>query len=279
MTQTSATVLLDHRHIPDPELRLRGVVEINSDHSYKIRPHQHYDYEFICLFAGQYEFQYNGQYGSLQPGQGILLQPGDRHRDFIAQGTNYVAVNFLINNNNHSLLKNLGPQLLTVTDEGEQIRRILRSMCMEHDLDDVFTAHLNNIYLQELYWKILRLLYKEVFSDLPPADNAKQFANKFRRVAMSQIKAFPGLEALSSIFNLSARTLNNNCNKSFGMSPLKALLKIKLDHAYELLTQTSMSIKEISDYLGFQNPYHFSRVFKKAFFHSPATLRKRKKSR
>jgi len=66
------------------------------------------------------------------------------------------------------------------------------------------------------------------------------------------------------------------CHKSrriLGLSPVKALMKIKMDHALHFLTHTSMSIKEISADFGFENPYHFSRTFKKYTGRPPSSFR------
>lgn len=48
-----------------------------------------------------------------------------------------------------------------------------------------------------------------------------------------------------------------------GLSPHKYQLELKIEKAKFLLRNTSESIKEISNNLGFESPYYFSRLFKK----------------
>nr|WP_245855900.1 helix-turn-helix domain-containing protein [Paenibacillus rigui] len=43
-----------------------------------------------------------------------------------------------------------------------------------------------------------------------------------------------------------------------------------MNHALELIRSTSLNVSEISKRLGYQNPYYFSRVFKKVFGESPS---------
>jgi ABC-type sugar transport system ATPase subunit len=47
-----------------------------------------------------------------------------------------------------------------------------------------------------------------------------------------------------------------------GISPNQYFIRLKIDRAKELLLFTDLEIKEISEKLGFSDPYYFSRVFK-----------------
>ena len=47
-----------------------------------------------------------------------------------------------------------------------------------------------------------------------------------------------------------------------GISPVFYRTKIRIEKAKELLTTTQMSIAEIAEMVGYQNPYYFSRIFK-----------------
>ncbi|MHC4871272.1 MAG: helix-turn-helix domain-containing protein, partial [Planctomycetota bacterium] len=51
------------------------------------------------------------------------------------------------------------------------------------------------------------------------------------------------------------------------------LLNFRMKTAADLLLQTGMSCREISAYLGFANPYHFSAAFKRVYNISPNEYR------
>lgn len=59
-----------------------------------------------------------------------------------------------------------------------------------------------------------------------------------------------------------------------GMAPAHYFLHLKIQKARELAASTSMPFKEISDRLGFDNNFYFSRMFKHKTGMSPATYRK-----
>ena len=64
--------------------------------------------------------------------------------------------------------------------------------------------------------------------------------------------------------------------KSYTGIPLhRYLLTVRLSRAAELITQTELSIGEISDRCGFCDIYYFSRYFKRAFGASPSEYRQK----
>lgn len=64
--------------------------------------------------------------------------------------------------------------------------------------------------------------------------------------------------------------------KEKNTTPQKYIANVKLNIAKELLTTTNLSIVEISENIGFENPYHFSNFFKKSTTLSPLNYRKQK---
>jgi transcriptional regulator GlxA family with amidase domain len=57
------------------------------------------------------------------------------------------------------------------------------------------------------------------------------------------------------------------------LCPYNYLQKLKTDKALNLLITSELSIKQIALMSGFDDPYHFSRVFKKRFNFSPSQYR------
>ncbi|MGE7057069.1 helix-turn-helix domain-containing protein, partial [Paenibacillus glucanolyticus] len=62
-----------------------------------------------------------------------------------------------------------------------------------------------------------------------------------------------------------------------GYSPIDYYLRLKIQLACQHLDLTGQSIKEISHRLGFQDPYYFSRLFKKIMGKSPSDYRDTRK--
>lgn len=62
-----------------------------------------------------------------------------------------------------------------------------------------------------------------------------------------------------------------------GQSPLNYFIQLKISRACKMLDQTSLSVAEISNQLGYADPYYFSRIFKKVQGQSPRMYRQSQK--
>lgn len=60
-----------------------------------------------------------------------------------------------------------------------------------------------------------------------------------------------------------------------GQSPLNYKLNLRINHAKQLITSTELSINQISQVIGFNDPFHFSRYFKKLTSYSPKEYREK----
>lgn len=59
-----------------------------------------------------------------------------------------------------------------------------------------------------------------------------------------------------------------------GQSPMKTIVSVRIGHAKKLLMNPELSIVEIADQCGFEDPYYFSRLFKSYTGKSPSAFRK-----
>jgi len=69
---------------------------------------------------------------------------------------------------------------------------------------------------------------------------------------------------------ISPRHLTGRCRLLFNESPARLLLRLKLRRAEEMLRYSDRRVKEVSDALGFANPFHFSRTFRRHFGRPPS---------
>ena len=83
------------------------------------------------------------------------------------------------------------------------------------------------------------------------------------------------LELLTKISGMSKPSLFRHFRAAFGVTPIAYLLRIRLQYASELLTNSSSSIKEIALQSGFQSESYFFRTFRRFYGISPAEYRKR----
>lgn len=81
------------------------------------------------------------------------------------------------------------------------------------------------------------------------------------------------IEDLAGLHQLSVSHFTWLFRKATGMPPLDYFIHLKLQRACLLLHTTRRKIKDIADELGYDDPYYFSRLFKKYMNLSPETYR------
>lgn len=60
-----------------------------------------------------------------------------------------------------------------------------------------------------------------------------------------------------------------------GTAPIDFFIRLRMNHARELLESTCSSVKEVAATMGYDDPFYFSRVFKSVHRVAPAEYRKR----
>lgn len=81
------------------------------------------------------------------------------------------------------------------------------------------------------------------------------------------------LDDLAAAASMSANHFGTLFSKRHDCSPINYFNQLKVQRACELLVTTSLSVSEVSEQLGFNDPYYFSRLFKKHMGSSPSTYR------
>ncbi len=82
------------------------------------------------------------------------------------------------------------------------------------------------------------------------------------------------IEAVCAASFISVSSLQRAFAKYFGMSPKQYLIQLRMNRALELLTESALSIKELSSACGFTDEKYFSRAFKKKYGYPPSQLEK-----
>ena len=83
------------------------------------------------------------------------------------------------------------------------------------------------------------------------------------------------IATLAALVNLSRSHYTTLFQRVTGYAPLHYLNHLRMQRAVELLNSTDLSIKQISEQLGFSDQFYFSRAFRKMHSHSPSEHRRR----
>jgi AraC-like DNA-binding protein len=97
--------------------------------------------------------------------------------------------------------------------------------------------------------------------------------NKAKMIIMENLHIPITPQMIAERLNMSYSWFRRIFKQYIGISPAQYIIEIKIQKSKELLTNTSMSSKEISFEMGFDNPDYFCTIFKKKTGFSPLGYR------
>ena len=244
---------------------------------YEYPRHQHTNYEVILVDRGPYRCELNGEQLTLVAGQVLVLKPGDWHQDHLRDGQRHYVLHFRLAGHaagEHApvLFRNgcLPSDQISVGNYSRETF-FLRELRREAEEGAPHSPAVQDSLLEALFWRIARGLSPSALSDELlhlPRDEAKReaLAGAFSK----HIKDSPTVQQLAREAGMSARHFTTLTRQIFGKGPARFLLELKLQRAEEMLRYQGLRVKEVSEELGFANPYHFSRAFRRVLGRPPS---------
>jgi len=245
-------------------------------------------------------YMFNWEYGRTLPsfnilyitkGEGIFETKTIKKR-LIKEG----SIIFLFPNEWHRYCPNkrTGWKEYWISFNGEQPRKFLENSILQID-KPIIDIGLNETIIS-LFNQILELLenesigFREIISSLTyqiiarihSANRREQFGGKQIEHVILKAKIFlsenishhVNFEELAKELNVGYSWFRRMFQHYTQLPPSQYFQLLKLNKAKTLLVGTTMHISEISDFLGFENQYYFSKFFKKRTGVSPSAWRK-----
>lgn len=243
---------------------------------YRERPQGAEEHILIYCSSGQGWFEIDGARRELSRGQVLLIPRGKPHRYraneprpwsiYWAHFGGYAAPAY------SSRLIPLGYTIPVSPETGRQIvslsRECYRVLATGHTLRSfLLVAHIFRHLLGVL------LLGKDALDGKGAKLTQHDFAesSEFMQANLSRSLS---LEELAHHAGLSASRFSALFKAQTGTPPVEHHIGLRIQAACRLLSTTGMSVKEICNCLGYNDPLYFSRLFKKIMGSSPSAYRR-----
>ncbi|MGG1516293.1 AraC family transcriptional regulator [Paenibacillus oryzisoli] len=80
------------------------------------------------------------------------------------------------------------------------------------------------------------------------------------------------IEELAQLVDRAPNYVTQSFKEVMGLTPISYLHQVRVHAARDLILNTRMTIREVSDYLGYSDQAHFNRVFKKMMGYPPSSI-------
>ena len=254
-------------------------MEANEESIY--RKHTHIVYEAIIIEHGIYKCSVNDNKVKLNEWDMIIIQPGQKHEDFLKKGTIWYTFHFCITSDDKSNLpvfdKNIKPseQIIHLSAPERKFFINMIKLFESESQENIYECYLiHNALFIAVFRKMMSLypllLLNEQFSS---RHMVQQQAAKITSVFQKNLSKQPSLADLCKQCSMSRSSLHRTCQIFFSLPPRKAFMNYKMNHIVEFIKKNpDISIKELSVIFGFKNQFHFSRMFKSTIGCYPSLL-------
>jgi len=252
-------------------------------HNWEIQPHRHHGlFQMLWLARGKASVELDGRLADLSGGQVLLLPQHCVHGFRFSPDADgeviTLAYAFF-----QRLQPDLGPALHAMSTpvvctlksgaDRNHIEAAFHAMHEAYAGRDQHRGLLIEAQLVSLLIWLSRLLPTQ--GDGSPLARGREHLAKFSQLIEANYAQQNPLDFYASSLGISAAHLNALCRQLTGDSAL-ALIHARMGlEARRYLSYTSMSVKDISDALGFSDPAYFTRFFKRQTGSAPIVFRAR----
>lgn len=143
----------------------------------------------------------------------------------------------------------------------------LISISME---DDIAKDALADLTLKSLLIRVIQTQNMAMVEDGLPANNRFALVVDYIREHLTEKI---GIDVLCQKACMSKSSFFRLFKDVFGLSPVEFIIRERISLAKRLLTNPALTVSEVSDQVGFNNPHYFSRLFKMLEGTTPKSFR------
>ena len=156
-------------------------------------------------------------------------------------------------------------------DQAEAFRWMFLQMLNERTRRREFQAQAESAWLRLLFISVHRWITGDTAETLTPDVVNPDVVKLWHLVNASVGQPAEYLERIHALPNYDS--LRHGFKRAFGCSPRDMMLRLRIQHAKNLLLETALSIKQIADRCGYQRQHEFARAFRQHAGASPSTWR------
>lgn len=251
--------------------------------------HKHDFIELVIILSGKGHFHIEGADYTVSEGNVILLNPGTRHQSLLSSVPGSAALecylaftdieykncvkNTLPLFQNHSIIAKL-PQELK-----KELFRLCNAIEKENKSCETGRYFMLKAYLIQVLCLLERFQKQERDEETKRRANTRyEFKSVNKKYVVSQITKYMeehyqekiSLDQIAANIYLSSFYISKLFKSETGDTPINYLISLRMNKARQLLDENpECSIQSVASAVGYEDAYHFSKLFKKYYGLSP----------
>lgn len=263
-----------------------------QDITWSMEPNRHENYEMVYMKKGYAVFEISGQPVNLGPNDIVIIKPLQYHKFIVKSesGCEFIVLNFTFENRisgefseipledflNFVSSKETGPYITLKVSQKNEIVILLNRIVKERESSEPGSDFLNYLLVLELFVLLSRALKMEWENSIKSkSPKLKELIGISVNFIHTNFERDISLGDIAKFVFLSPSYFTRAFKEETGMSPINYLLKVRIDRAKELLSDTGLKISDIALSVGFSNQQRFNEMFKKHTSLTPLQYRKK----
>lgn len=230
------------------------------------------DYQLLYISAGRAFFCLQDGKQEIPSGHMVLYRPGERQQYYYyAEDSPEVYWVHFSGYDVSQILDKIGFADTHVLFCGLSFHypELFRQIILELQLKRPCFEELLCFYLQHIFTEIHRSQLEFSADKYRNVDSMEAAVHFFNESFTHDIS----IEEYAAGQHMSVSWFIRSFKQYMGLTPMQYITSIRINKAKELLKNTNCSIQEVSTLSGYENPFYFSRIFRKQTGFSPSQYR------
>lgn len=271
-------------HDFNPTILFVSKLKMEKDGTY----HSHNDFtEITYILSGRGRYHVEGEFYDVEAGDMIICNPGERHQHIVTNSKE-PTVQFFAGFSGYQF-RGMAPDTIRLKDGGHllrlgfEARQEVSKHCYEMIAENEAGKLGKYFMLKAHLMQIVLLMMREVLEQKEKQQKGMSFETYNKSYAVKKIITYLNenyaqkisLDQIAHNMYLSPVYISKIFKDETGETPINYLIKIRLEKARQILEEESdSSIKSIANQVGYEDVYHFSKLFKKYYGVSPLFYKK-----
>ena len=238
----------------------------------------------IYLSKGSLELESINGIHNMQSGENLLLKCGIYFAEILQQAdqtpATVIAIHLpkdllkkLIQQDDPLTIQSASASLnLSPASSSQVLAAFIQSLAVYFESPELANAAILTCKIRELVLLLVQTNYAVSINDLIDQLFSPQLVS-FRETIEAHIFSRASIHDLARLTNMSLSSFKRQFEKIYQDSPAQYIQSRKIQEACNLLLRSSFNIQEIAYRTGFQDPSHFTKVFRKWTDYSPMEFR------